>query len=91
MVDSNHSVIANHHSTNNSLVRYSSGTTDNRYSSQFANSGSTTNNSGSITDNSHCFDSNNKLVGITFTYADKRPDLISGDRSTSVLAGGPVD
>ena len=40
----------------------------------------------------HWFDSNNNLVGVTFAYADKQPDLRPGDRSTfSVLADGHKD
>jgi hypothetical protein len=40
----------------------------------------------------HWFDSNNNLVGVTFAYADKQPDLKPGDRSTfSVLADGRND
>ena len=40
----------------------------------------------------HWFDSTNKLIGVTFAYADKRSSLRFGDRSTfSVLADGHND
>jgi hypothetical protein len=39
----------------------------------------------------HWFDSSNKLIGVTFAYADKL-DLNFGDRSTfSILADGHSD